>query len=274
MYPVYWFGLLLSASLIYFCSPYFPHYEIGFKEVLGNLSMCQQWIGIRHIEFSYWTLGVELKFYALIFGLLLIGKQKSIERFSFVWLLATIGFRLVDTIVGLPGVLAVPLNIDFGGLFVAGIMFFRIRQHGHSLPRHAMIWAAIPMQYWAEGAEAAMVVSSFVVLFYLFNADLLRWTVNRPMKFLGDISYPLYLVHGAIGVIFIQAFVPLGAPVWVLLFVPLMISLCVAYAFHVWVEKPSLAYLRSWYRNSRGPWFFTAAISSISRSIVSRRSRT
>ena len=251
LYPVYWAGIFLSATLIYFCQPYFPYYEIGAKEVLGNLSMCQQWIGIRHIEFSYWTLGVELKFYALMFGLLLIGKQKSIEWFSFAWLLAVVGFRLVDAFVGLPGVLALPLNIDFAGLFVAGIMLYRVRQHGHAWWRHAMILTAIPLQFWAQGSEAAFFVGSFVAVFYLFNAGLLSWIVNRPLKFLGDISYPLYLVHGAIGIVIIQFLSPLGAPVWLMLLLPIVLSVLVAYAFHTGVEKPSLSYLRSWYRASK-----------------------
>jgi len=251
LYPVYWVGVLFSASLIYWCAPYFPYYQVGAKEVLGNLSMCQQWIGIRHIEFSYWTLGVELKFYALMFGLLLIGKERSIELFAVAWLLAVVVFRVIDAFIGLPGVLALPLNLDFAGLFVAGIMFFRIRQHGNNWWRHALILAAVPLQFWATGTEATIVVSAFLLVFYMFNAGLLRWTVSRPLKFLGDISYPFYLVHGAIGIVTIQALSRVEAPLSVMLIAPLVLSILTAYVLHLWMEKPSLVYLRGWYRNAK-----------------------
>lgn len=250
LYPVYWFGVVVSATVMVLAPSYFDNAPSPLQ-LLGNLTMCQTWLKIPDIEVSYWTLGVELKFYLLMFGLLLFRKLEWIEPFIVVWLAIVSLFRCADAAFGLPHALATPLILGYAHLFAAGIMFYRIRTRGHSWLRHTVIFAAVPMQFWAEGLESMLVVSGCVATIYLFNANKLRWIVNRPLTFLGTISYPLYLAHGAVGVATIQYLNQYELPVVVLLLIPtaVAISLGAALTFHF--EKPMLRILRTWYGRSR-----------------------
>jgi peptidoglycan/LPS O-acetylase OafA/YrhL len=170
-------------------------------------------------------LGVELKFYFVMFALLIAKRLRWIEPIACAWLGAIAAFRLADVFVGLPGVLATPLILDYAHLFVAGIMFYRLRSIGHSWLRHALIGLSVPMQFWAEGPESAVIVMLLVGVFYLFVSGRLQWIVNRPLQYLGVISYALYLIHGSLGVVIIHWLDLHQFPVFVLLLAPTLASM-------------------------------------------------
>jgi len=251
LYPVYWFGVLFSTSILIAWAP--PTEVPTATQFIGNLTMLQTWLKIPDIETCYWTLGVELKFYALGFALLAMGQMQRTDLFVTLWLIVVAAYRLVDASVGLPHVIGTPLIVDFAQLFAAGMMFYRLFTAGHSTLRHLVIFAAIPLQYGAEGLESTIVVSAFIAVFYLFVYGHLAWTVWSPLLFLGNISYPLYLVHGTFGYFIIHTLADFNAPLWLLMVVPTIASFGVATAVHFYLEKPSGRALRNWWKQRNAP---------------------
>lgn len=247
LYPVYWFGVLFSTSLLIAWAP--PTETPTATQFVGNLTMLQTWLRIPDIETCYWTLGVELKFYVIAFGLLAMGQIQRTELFVTLWLIVVTAYRLADASVGLPHLIGTPLIIDFAQLFAAGMMFYRLFAEGHSLLRHLVIVATLPLQYFAEGLESTVVVSAFIAVFYLFVFGRLAWTNWQPLVFLGNISYPLYLVHGTLGYVVIHFLANLKAPFWLLILVPTMASIAVATVVHFYLERPSGRVLRSWWKH-------------------------
>lgn len=250
LYPVYWFGVLFSATIVLLNPAHFES-AVTVPQVLGNLTMGQTWLKIPDIEVSYWTLSVELKFYALMFLLLLFPRRPRIEALVVTWLAVVVGYHLADLIMGLPHVLGTPLIVNQAHLFAAGMMFFRLRQDGHHWLRHVIILAAIPLQYALEGMESAVLVAMFVMIFYLFVSDRLRWIALRPLTFLGDISYAMYLIHGALGVVVIHALHHRGVHVVGLIMIPMVLSISLATLLTRHVEQPTLRMLRNWYAGER-----------------------
>ena len=260
LFPTYWFGVVLSTVVLISVA----NESVApptIKQFVGNLTMLQTWLRIPNIEESYWTLGVELKFYGLAFLLIACGKLKQVELLSCLWLLVVASFHYLDLLFGLPNALGTPLIVDFAHLFAAGVMFYRIREAGHSLLRNTVILLAVPMQAVAEGIESAIVVAFFLAVFYAFISGGLRWLITRPLQFLGNISYPLYIVHGSIGIASIHILADGGAPLWALIAVPTFITFGAATLLHEFWEKPSGSVLRSWWKQRHAFGRFRTATS-------------
>ena len=246
LFPVYWLAVMFSTSVILYCSV--PGRSVTLPQLLGNLTMCQTWLRIPDIDVSYWTLGVELKFYALMLMFFLFGRRLGIEKLSCLWLLGILAFRSADSAVGMPQFLATPIILDYAHLFIAGIMFFQLRYAGHTVLRNALIAAALPMQFLAAGIESTLIVAGFLAVFYLFVAGRLKPLASRPLVYLGNISYPLYLTHGASGYALIYWLYSYTISPWLLLTVPIVVAVGVAHVFTFYFERPALQLLRSWYK--------------------------
>ena len=69
LYPAYW--LSLTAALVVLVVA--AHQHVDAREVAANVTVLQQFIGIENVLGIYWTLQIELIFYALCVGLFIIG---------------------------------------------------------------------------------------------------------------------------------------------------------------------------------------------------------
>lgn len=115
-----------------------------------------------------------------------------------------------------------------------------------------VIAAAVPMAFIAEGAEVACFTLAFVGLFYLFVYQRLLWLNFAPLRWLGSMSYALYLVHGALGYAMINSLHALNMPTGLLLILPTIVCLALSAVLTNQFEQPLLKRMRGWYRSSAG----------------------
>ena len=75
-----------------------------------------------------------------------------------------------------------------------------------------------------------MIVNSVItLLFYLLIFNLLKFIAFKPLLFIGQISYALYLVHQFIGYIIIMELNKMGiSNQWILLLIPIVFSILIA----------------------------------------------
>ena len=64
LYPVYWVSVILTFSLIKLFD--FNEYNLSFSDLAFNLTMFQNYFGIKNVDGVYWTLFVENNFYIFI----------------------------------------------------------------------------------------------------------------------------------------------------------------------------------------------------------------
>jgi peptidoglycan/LPS O-acetylase OafA/YrhL len=250
LYPVYWTSIALTLAVFWA----FPSGDPTptARQVCVNLSMLQTWLRVPDLEVAYWTLGVELKFYFIMFVLYLIGRIRSGEPFVLLWLGLIADYRLAIGF-GPPSLsLAKTLLIaDYGHLFAAGLIFYQIKMVGHHWIRHALLAGCLALQVAAGSWESVAMVASFFGLFYLFVSGRLGWIAVRPMVYLGTISYSLYLIHGCIG----SACIPRLPMLWrwpaLTMAVPLLLSLAAAALMTHGVEQPCLRLIRRLYKSWR-----------------------
>ena len=94
LFPAYWVGVTLSlAAYLAFNSwvPFGPGTDGPLMRFLPNLTMLQEGVGSQRMEVVYWTLYVELHFYALI--TLLVWRGITYSRcvaFMASWLLLSV----------------------------------------------------------------------------------------------------------------------------------------------------------------------------------------
>ena len=153
---------------------------------------------VHGLDAVYWTLGWEVRFYALIACLILTNRLDRIEWFLWAWLaLALVPFD--ETLSGL-------LMVHTAGCFVGGCGLYLLRNPSRA--RYALVFCAWLVQLQNENVrvfdktgqwlEIAMLVTlAFGAVFLASRVKGARW-----MLYLGGLSYPLYLLHNRIGLLF------------------------------------------------------------------------
>lgn len=253
LYPAYWAGVTLTAVVIALAGA--PLFSVSLPQYLANLTMLSGYVGIEHIDGVYWTLLVELKFYALIFLLLLIRRIHHIEYYMGAWL----GLSLLNIVMPLPKIAAFIIFPEWAPLFISGSLFYLIHLKGLNLYRGLLLMGAYFCAiYYAIGEVAHLeeyyhsalsasvsvtLLTLFYLIFILITTNKLHWIRSPFLIKIGILTYPLYLIHQNIGFI---AFNHLADSVnrYVLLYGLIAMMLLSAWLIHLWVEKPLGGWLK------------------------------
>ena len=238
LYPVYWVAVLITVAAAFLTAPITAR-SVG--ESIANLTMLQQFAGIRHLDGVYWTLSVELAFYAWMFAFWRTGLLAHPFRMLLLWLGASsLAFGATIALgINLSEPLQIALLTGHGNLFFAGIGFYLWRQH-HSPAAIVLIVLTLILEL-ALRQEVILVNLALYALFALATTRRLPLLATRPLLYLGAISYPLYLVHGWIGYATIRQLYAwdLGHPL-IILGVPITLALLLAALIHHAIETPAL----------------------------------
>jgi peptidoglycan/LPS O-acetylase OafA/YrhL len=250
LYPAYWAALILTAAVVYTLG--MPDQHLPLREVLLNLTMVQQILGSEHLDGSYWTLQVELFFYAQMLLWFALGLLKRIHLIILLWLALAVGYGEVVHhhmhFSYLASELLILRHIPF---FALGILFYRV----HTRPKENALNYAMMALCLAAIAVADPLIYVWVALgccgiFLLFVNHRLSWLRGAFFVFLGGISYSLYLLHQAIGFALIHALESRGVPSLVACVLTLGAVLALASALTYAVERPAMRKIRSWWRPS------------------------
>ena len=243
LYPAYWASLLITLLVVSLLG--LPGQERTLWEAIANLTMLHEYVGIRHIDGVYWTLTIELAFYAWMSAFHRTGLLQYPLRMLIIWLTAnSIAFAVAIALgVDLPAPLGYALLTGHGNLFFAGIGFYLWRQH-HS-PAAIILIALTLILEAALRPDVILVNLALYTLFALATTNRLPLLATRPLLYLGAISYPLYLIHQYIGYVIIRQLYAanLGHPA-IILGVPIVIALLLAALIHHTIEAPALRILR------------------------------
>lgn len=210
-------------------------------------------VSYRNIDGVYWTLAVELSFYVIMFTAYLTNQLKRIEVLSVAYLGFIILTKIIESHFGvtIPNVFKVSLLLDYGNLFIAGIMFYKII-HEPKRIHYLIISICLLTEYFLH-SESNILISVYFVIFYLFTQGHLKFISLKPLLFLGSISYSLYLTHQFIGYILIDNLYRRGLDTpWLLLLIALSSSIALASFMRTCIEKPAQNWIRKrWHRSKK-----------------------
>ncbi len=244
LFPAYWAAIIITTLTVH-----------GFGEttlmqtpgvVAANVTMLQGYMYLPSVDGVYWSLTVELGFYACMLGLWRLGWLGRIEQILLAWMgLALLWWAFPQ----LPSRISMVLVLDYIALFAIGIAAYRVRSG-------ARTWG----QQWgvfAIGVAVTAIIhplSSLIVyilvsgLFFVLTRGWLARLQHPVLLWLGAISYPLYLIHENVGFSIIHWLTGKGLMPTLSVIAALIISLTLAQMVRVFVETPALVAIRGWWK--------------------------
>jgi len=245
LYPAYWASVGLSGAYLVAVG------DIGLARVAVNATMLQKFVGVYGLVPAYWTLAYEFWFYVVMAAVSAAGLLNRIDRLAIIWLLIACALRLrgIDFF---GSRLAIILMPQFGHLFIAGMMIYRITS-GRATAETILAlglcflyslfgrtdWALIPpIPYFV--VNAFFIVAVWAAASNRFSFLATPWLVG-----LGACSYSLYLFHVPIGMILVHGADHLGQPKWLGIALAVPISIAVAIAARRYIEIPGQKFIKT-----------------------------
>ena len=196
------------SAIIFWAVPGGFGETLSLSTILVNLTMIPQYLGAAYVDGVYWTLGVEIKFYVLVWGLILLRQIRFMEAWLFAWIAVFLAASLMD--VG--GVVRSVIIYPYGSFFAAGGLFFLIHESGWNARRVLALavclalccyQAVIGMDGFIDALHITSVakgttVGAVIGMFTIFSLVVGRQTglaYANTFATIGALTYPLYLLH-------------------------------------------------------------------------------
>ncbi|SCF33496.1 Peptidoglycan/LPS O-acetylase OafA/YrhL, contains acyltransferase and SGNH-hydrolase domains [Micromonospora viridifaciens] len=256
--PAYVFAVLVTSAAL-FLFP-LPDGRPRVSDVLVNTTMLQQFFGIRGVDFVYWTLFEELKFYLLFAVLAYFGlTYRRVILFCFVWMAAALYGQYTNF-----APVAKTVSSEYASYFVAGILLYLIYRFGPNLLLlggfAVAIVTTVPslikrVSFHSNGKHIISFDVAFVIMlcfFLLMLAVALGWLASvrwRALTVVGALTYPLYLLHMQLGRIIVHRIHDVVSP-WILVAGLVVGFVAFAYVVQRFVERPVARMLRVRLRES------------------------
>jgi peptidoglycan/LPS O-acetylase OafA/YrhL len=245
LFPAYWMAIMLTALTVWLFT--LPGRQVGLMATLVNFTMLQDWLGVSRVDNAYWTLTIQLSFYGIMFLIHACNQMKNLLRIGLLWnsviILAAFAEQYLS--VSIHWAIKLFLILDYGNLFVAGIMFYKLTKDFRGAYLYPIILSVFA-DYVLRGGMHCILISLLYLAFFLLAIGRLSWLGVKPLVFVGSISYSLYLIHQNIGFVIIRSLYQRGfATRWSTILVPLTISVAVASVMYFFLEKPAIAAVRT-----------------------------
>jgi peptidoglycan/LPS O-acetylase OafA/YrhL len=212
LYPSYWFALVFTSI----CSLYWGGelMSVTMTQILVNFSLLQNYLNIDHVDGVYWTLVYEIKFYCLVFFILIIGLQKHLNFIFTLWPIVMLGAFIT-------GYNDLPYLGGYFYYFAAGALFAVLQINKSLLVTISIIISFILGLFYSidqavlKSESTGIVFSEYIVglmivcffAFFIFlnsnKAQLLKLPFSKT---LGALTYPVYLIHAHFGYMFISKY--------------------------------------------------------------------
>jgi peptidoglycan/LPS O-acetylase OafA/YrhL len=218
-YPAAW----ICASLTGFA--------LLLLEQTGGRHLFRQWASSMMlspippwVDPVYWTLGIEMVFYAAIFLLLSLHRFDKLELFAWIMGGVSTAYWVAGTIFAHDFISRHLWNrilelslVPYGCYFAAGVMAYIISRHGPSFTRilaialffgtglieigykvedASQLFHSAQSAWWPRLCFAAATILIFVSMRYKVESG--KWGA-RTLRMFGLATYPLYLLHQTIG---------------------------------------------------------------------------
>ena len=243
LYPVYWVGVALTATVLWFDLAGTGGARPEPARILANVTMVQHHIGYASLDPVYWTLLYEMRFY-LALGLIHFSPlRRLLLPILAIWLAAALGNALLTDTSDRLTLTERIFNLPYAHFFAAGVAFSLFVGRASRLGFTLIVASAmIVALYWPP--VPALIALCFWPIFWLAISGRLRALDQPVLRWLGAISYPLYLVHQPIGFALGHRLNDTGTPALVTMATTIAASLVVAHLVMRWIERPTMGWAR------------------------------
>lgn len=251
LFPAFWAAVILTFSITSMFG--LPGKEVDPLTAALNLTMIHAIFQVRHVDGVYWTLEVELLFYAGMLGLFALRRLHQVD--SAIWLLLTLRltWHIAETVFGvsLSWTLSRLLILPYIPWFALGIGVYRIvsaAEHGQMRSNRISLAASLACLGLVDGWQIAALAVALASVVWAAASSRLPLLGHPVLAFFGAISYTLYLLHENIGWVVQRAVQDMtqsfDASVVAAFAMSVMLATLLTYA----IERPAMKAIRSWHR--------------------------
>jgi peptidoglycan/LPS O-acetylase OafA/YrhL len=240
LYPAMVAACLLTFSAMRMWGP--PIFQRSVGDLLASLSMDAKGLHFAYVDGAYWSLAVEVKFYAFIavcryllgdrfwIGALVLAVLGSLP-FGQVWAYVTIGEWWPYFLLGMAGWYWIFEKQDKAAawLFAGSIVIYALQRPG-GLSSDVFIWSL------------SLTMLGLLRIAPTHESAPVRWLAS-----LGAISYSLYLIHQYVGVTVIGYATAAGVPDLLAMGLAATVSVSLAALGYTYVEKPGARWVMTMY---------------------------
>ena len=243
LYPTYWAALGITFTLGVLNPLPFQRYTP--PQLLWNITMVQEYFHVRDIDGAYWSLAVELLFYAYMALFLRTGLIRRLPLIALIWAgLSVLAHLAADLGLNVPWRIQLFGLLQYIHFFAAGIAFYQLWQ-GRSQKVSAAVlilcFASIALTY---SLTEVIVCACGFGLFLLAIRGRLSWICNPVTLWFGAISYALYVSHEFTGYRVISSLDSYGVPHFVSVALTIVGVLILATVLTQYVEQPAMRAIR------------------------------
>ncbi|MFJ8017827.1 acyltransferase family protein [Streptomyces sp. NPDC096339] len=256
LFPAYWVAIILTALVLKYAATARHRAHLSVTDVLTNLTMLQQPLGVSEVDPVYWTLWVELRFYLLFAVVVAMGlTYRRVLVFCGIWMFfaaiaAKSDVELLKTFV-MP---------EYAPYFIAGVAMFLIYRFGVNwlllgivgfswlVAQNQLLGTKDSYEYGVMHTLSWYVMAGFsllafgVVLAVAMGAfDRIQW---KWLTVAGALTYPVYLLHQEIGFALIRWARNHGMGIGVTLLGTLAAVLLLSWIVHRYAERPLSALMK------------------------------
>lgn len=230
-------------------------YLVDLKAIAGSMTLVGSYLGLPYVDGVYWTLQIEIKFYILIFLLIVARQISHLQQWLAVWVC---GLVISYSPYG-PGWLKSLVLFPYGSYFVGGSLFFLMWRYGITHTRIGLMLISLVLSLLCVRQEGpafmgndtsvqAIAVASFIVvlqyiLFMMLAIRTIRVAESKWWVIFGSITYPLYLLHNQVGKAIAASVVPVVGSVGAVV-IAFAITFLLAVLLSRTVEKSACPWLR------------------------------
>ena len=248
IYPTFIFCMTMTFLAILFLGA--PHFQVTFAQWLANLFIAAPALGEPYVDTSYWSLVIEVMFYAWVAVFMAAGLfPRRIDTIILIWL----GIAFANELTVDAPVFEKLFLADDSGFFAVGLLIYEFYRGRRDATLYGLLALSIGTAVFQSihklvrlaphtgGVFDARIVAAvcLVSIAVIFLATQVR-RVPLPASAvlaIGGLTYPLYLLHMQFGyVLFVRQ-----APSSAVLSVVAIVSGMTLLAWAVWrfFEKPA-----------------------------------
>ena len=268
-----WPTLLTCGFITFLCATLFgpPEFQRSIWEALISVTLLPpQHVGAltgnsdwQWLDGAYWSLWVEVRFYAVIGALFFAFRKHWFEA----WLVyAALTFTIVagalTTSLGMLQIVEGLLFAEYVPFFMIGILAYRWRTKlSTRTDAYAFIFAFAHIALNMAASDASLsgsLLIGYAVIFGLFavfvwSPNKLDWMTHKLVLRIGRASYSFYLLHQVVGISLLVLIATLFGATASIISLPLVFVVLILLSFQIFdrIEQPANRWLVSLYKNRK-----------------------